>query len=91
MKIYTIYLSEDGLQTECYTNIKALYNGIMETGYINGGEQVGFYTESVKFNYANLVKKLKESTQNNKYYANVQILEGTETKIYIKEMQIKTK
>ena len=94
MKIYTIRMSEDGLDINCFTNVKALYKGILDTQYIRENEDfnIGLYGESIKFNYPNLVKKLNASSQNGKYYGRtfVNDINGN-VKIEIQEMNIKSK
>ena len=67
-------MSEDGLRRNVYTNIKALYNGILETGYTPivvtfVEETTPFYTYTdIKFTYANLVKVMRHSSKNGKRY-----------------------
>jgi hypothetical protein len=67
MKIYSIHLSEDGLYTDVYTNIKALYNGIAKLGYTPLSvtlieETSPIYTlKDIPYNYANLTKVLRQS------------------------------
>ena len=94
MKIYTIRMSNDGLDINCFTNVKALYKGILDTQYVteNDNSNIGLYGESIKFNYPNLVKKLNASTKNGKYYARTYIndVDGNII-IEIQEMNIKSK
>lgn len=65
MKIYTINRSEDGLVKTVYTNKKALYNGILETGY--NCKTVGSYGNTKQFSYPNLCKMLVEFSEGGKY------------------------
>lgn len=88
--IYVIELSEDGLDINAYSNIKALYNGLTETNYKT--ETVDYLGEIVKFSYANLVKMLRKSGQDGKYYEKVYVgnKSGYAT-ITITQLPIKTK
>ena len=62
-KAYLIRMSEDGNDRYVYTNIKALYNGIIDTGY-----DVKYICHiddnnkwiNISFTYANLVKDFKK-------------------------------
>ena len=62
-KAYIIRMSEDGNAPYVYTNIKALYNGIIATGY-----DVKYFCHiddnhkwiNINFTYANLIKELKK-------------------------------
>ena len=72
--IYSIYMSEDGLRRNVYTNIKALYKGILETGYtpivvtfVEETSPVYTYTD-IKFTYANLLKVMRHSSKNGERY-----------------------
>lgn len=69
--IFVVQLSEDGLDMQVYSNVKSLYNGMLDTGY--SCETIRYINDSVKFSYANLVKMIKLSRNNDKYYANVYI------------------
>ncbi len=67
-------MSEDGLKRQVYTNIKALYNGILETGYtpivvtmVEETSPVYTYTD-IKFTYSNLCKVLRHSSKNGERY-----------------------
>lgn len=87
MKIYSIYMSHDGLAKEVYTNIKALYKGIMNTGYTPSvvtmikTSESGYTITDLKFNYKNLCKVLRTSSRGGKFYENAGI--GCEGDAYI--------
>ena len=94
MKIYSTYFSEDGLHLEVYTNAKALYNGIVKSGY--EPKTIGFLDSKtrkfldVKFSYANLVKAIRITNDDNKSYAHFSI-EGENGNIHIAEHRIVSK
>ena len=97
MKIYSIQMSEDGLNRQVYTNIKALYNGILATDYtpivvtmVEETSPMYTYTD-IKFTYANLVKVLRHSSNDGKRYESAGI--GCENGSYlnIQEHQIVSK
>jgi hypothetical protein len=102
MKIYSVHLSEDGLMTQVYTNIKALYNGITEYGYNaetitmvsrpddGAGVQAYKFTD-VKFTYANLVKALRDSSDNGRLYERVTINCERDNFMYVSEHQVTSK
>lgn len=77
MKIYTIYLSEDGLHGSVYTNVKAIYNGISQLGYtplvVTIMDRSNYTYTEVKYTYANLVKAIRSSSGDGKYYSRVTI------------------
>jgi hypothetical protein len=90
-------MSEDGLKRQVYTNIKALYNGILATDYtpivvtmVEETSPMYTYTD-IKFTYANLVKVLRHSSRNGKSYENAGI--GCEDGSYleVQEHQILSK
>jgi hypothetical protein len=87
--IFVIELSEDGLDRQVYSNVKSLFNGVLDTGYTCEG--IRYVNNSVKFSYANLVKMIKLSRNNDKYYASVYIenSNGYGT-IHITELPIKS-
>ena len=62
--IYTIYLSEDGLWHEAFSNKKALYDFInnIHMGY-KECRSIGLYKQDLPFNYNNLLKALKSYSQ----------------------------
>ena len=76
MKVFVLYLSEDGLFQEYATNAKSLFEMIRSSGYgvdniefpdrNNGGDIQPW--EKVPFNYRNLVKAMKLSSSK-KYYS----------------------
>ena len=92
MKIYTIRMSEDGLDINCFTNVKALYKGILDTQYVteNDSATIG-YEGKVKFSYPNLVKELNKNSQNKKYYSRAYINCENSNSLEIQEMNIKSK
>lgn len=68
--IYTIYMSDDGLNQFATKNVKALYNEILETGYkannffeVEDGQQI-----RKPFNYSNLLKTVKKRKDENHFY-----------------------
>jgi hypothetical protein len=96
MKIYSVNKSEDGLMTQVFTNIKALYNGIIDNGYVaetitlvrtpkDRADMYGYKFTDVKFTYANLVKALRESSNGGRFYESVTINCENDNFIYIKE------
>ena len=97
MKIYTIHLSEDGLYTDVYTNIKALYNGIAKLGYTPLSvtfieETSPIYTfKDVAYNYANLTKVLRQSGKNGTRYEHTTINCEHGCSIHIEEHNIVSK
>ena len=80
-------MSHDGLAKEVYTNMKALYNGIMNTGYTPSVITMYEVSESgrtltdLTFNYKNLCKVLRASSRGGKFYENAGI--GCEGDAYI--------
>lgn len=97
MKIYSIHLSEDGLYTDVYTNIKAMYNGIAKLGYTPLSvtfieETSPIYTfKDVAYNYANLTKVLRQSGKNGTRYEHTTINCEHGCSIHIEEHQIVSK
>jgi hypothetical protein len=93
-KAYLIRMSEDGNDRYVYTNIKALYNGIIDTGYdvnyisLSRMTNGRFELYDIKLTYANLVNELKKTT-------NLHLYKETENSGYgsleIQEVSIKTK
>jgi len=97
MKIYSIYMSEDGISRRVYTNVKALYNGILETGYtpivvtmVDETSQIYKYID-LKFTYANLCKVLRHSSNDGKRYETAGIGCDNGSYLTIKEHQIVSK
>jgi hypothetical protein len=101
MKIYSIRLSEDGLSHNLYTNAKALFNGIekLGDGYMpitievydrkaNGGK--GAHLE-LKYNYANVVKAIRISNEENTRYASFDVSCQGGTRLDITEHRIVSK
>lgn len=102
MKIYSVNKSEDGLMTQVFTNIKALYNGIIENGYIaetitmvirpdDRSNIQGYKFKDVKFTYANLVKALRDSSDGGRLYEGVTINCENDNSMYISEHQVLSK
>jgi hypothetical protein len=102
MKIYSVNKSEDGLMNQVYTNIKALYNGITEYGYdaetitmVSRPDDLadvqGYKFTSVKFTYANLVKALRDSSDNGRLYERATINCERGNFMYIAEHQVTSK
>jgi len=86
MKIYSVYLSEDGLMLDVFTNVKALYEYIKRLDYsqdvihVNGKQR--------KFNYKSLCDALK----NDEYYAFAEIGDKDFTSsIIVKEHRVNRK
>ena len=71
MKVYTVYLSEDGLYYRYATNAKMLYEMIEDLRY-EGMTNICYHDgqskqwRDVKFNQANVLKALKASALNDK-------------------------
>ena len=91
-------MSEDGLGTNVYTNVKAMYNGILNLGgytpisVTTVIETSPMYTfTDLKFTYANLVKALRHSNHNNLRYEHVEILCEGECSLQIEEHAIVSK
>jgi hypothetical protein len=97
MKIYSINLSEDGLHTDVYTNIKAMYNGIAKLGYTPLSvtlieETSPIYTfKDIPYNYANLTKVLRQSAKGGTRYERTTINCEYDCAIHIKEHSIVSK
>ena len=102
MKIYSVNKSEDGLMTQVFTNIKALYNGIVEYGYNaetitmvsrpeDRSNMQGYKFTDVKFTYANLVKALRDSSDGGRLYERVTINCERDNFMYVSEHQIVSK
>lgn len=102
MKIYSVNRSEDGLMTQVFTNIKALYNGITEYGYSaetitmvsrpeDRSNMQGYKFTDVKFTYANLVKALRDSSDGGRLYERVTINCENDNFMYVAEHQIVSK
>jgi len=102
MKIYSVNKSEDGLMTQVYTNIKALYNGITEYGYNaetitmvsrpdDRADFQGYKFTDVKFTYANLVKALRDSSDNGRLYERVTINCERDSLMDVAEHQVTSK
>ena len=74
-KVYIVRLSEDGVQNEVFTNVKALYNYLEHerSSYIEKAETVGY--ESKKYSYQNLVNCLKRQSSVGIYYGNYCIIQ----------------
>lgn len=93
-KAYIIRMSEDGNDCYVYTNIKALHNGIINTGYdvnyisLSRTTNGRFELYDLKLTYANLVSELKKT-------ASLHLYKETECSGYgsleIQEVSIKTK
>jgi len=87
--IFVVQLSEDGLDRQVYSNVKSLYNGILDTGY--NCETVRYVNNSIKFSYANLVKMIKLSKNEGKYYATVYVENSNDYgTITVSELPIKS-
>ena len=97
MKIYSINLSEDGLCTNVYTNIKAMYNDIAKLGYTPLSvtlieETSPIYTfKDIAYNYANLTKVLRHSGKNGTRYERTTINCDYDCAIHIEEHSIVSK
>jgi hypothetical protein len=102
MKIYSVHLSEDGLMTQVYTNIKALYNGLVDKGYTaetitmidrpsDRNDTQGYKFTDVTFTYANLVKALRKSSENGKLYERVTINCERGNLMYVSEHPVVSK
>jgi hypothetical protein len=101
MKIYSLLLSEDGLNHDVYTNVKAMFNGIekLGDGYMptiismydrKANEGKGARLE-LKYSYANLVKAIRISTTEGKYYAHLDLECDNEANITVTEHRIVSK
>lgn len=92
MKIYSIQTSGDGLFNEVATNVKTLFQLIEKTTYkpinIEYYDRINNQTKSVKFNYNNLNKTIKESSNKNQYWAHVQIYCEYDATLKIQELGI---
>lgn len=102
MKIYSVNKSEDGLMTQVFTNIKALYNGLSEHGYSaetitmvsrpeDRSNTQGYKFTDVKFTYANLVKALRDSSDGGRLYEHVTINCKRDNFMYVAEHPIVSK
>jgi len=97
MKIYSIYMSEDGINRQVYTNVKALYNGLLKTGYtpivvtmVEESSPVNIYTD-LNFTYANLCKVLRHSSHEGKRYESAGIGCHNGSYLNVQEHQILSK
>jgi len=97
MKIYSINLSEDGLYTYVYTNIKAMYNGIAKLGYTPLSvtlieETSPIYTfKDIPYNYANLTKVLRQSGKGGTRFEHITINCEYGFSIHVEEHSIVSK
>ncbi len=96
MRIYSLYLSEDGLHPRCFTNAKVLF-GALNTVYENASE-IQFYNrftekfEYIKFNYSNILKAIKlNSGIDNRYFIQFDVMCKDGARMQVKELQIITK
>jgi len=91
-KAYIIRMSEDGNDQFVYTNIKVLFNGIIETGY--DVQYIMIYnpdtrtSTDLKFTYSNLVKALKNRSVSWLYK---EVNGGGYGSLEIQEVSIRTK
>lgn len=92
--VFLIKMSEDGNCSEVFTNIKALYNGISDTGYkcqaISVWNDELNRTQSFKFNYGNLVAAIRMSQGRNRFTMCDILCEGN-SYLEIQELSIRTK
>ena len=91
MKIYSIQTSGDGLLYEVATNVKMLFNLINKIYVpvtIEYYDRVDSKTKSMKFNYNNLQKAIKESSNKNQYWAHVDIMCGYDVFLKVRELGI---
>ena len=62
-KVFLIRMSEDGNFSDVFTNVKALYNGILETGYkakiISVWDYEKYQLVEMSFNYNNLLSTIR--------------------------------
>ncbi len=90
-KAYLIRMSEDGNMPYVYTNVKALFNGIIETGYNVNYICImddNYKWINLKLTYSNLVKALKKEYITRLH---VEINAGGYGSLEIQEVSIKTK
>lgn len=66
-RVFTIFLSADGLHQKCFTNVKALFNGIKETEY-NPKTIALAGLDDMNYSYINLLRAVKLSQANNRVH-----------------------
>ena len=92
MKIYSIQTSGDGLFNEVATNVKMLFHLIEKTTYkpvnIEYYDRINNQHKTLKFNYNNLNKTIKESSNKNQYWAHITIYCEYDATLKIQELGI---
>lgn len=78
--IYTVIASESGLMTECFTNIKSLFNFLERELYVGEGTMSQmdekYKVTEVKYSYSNLVKVIRHNQDLNRFTVAVVETEG---------------
>ena len=97
MKIYSVQTNGDGLLYEVATNVKMLFNminKIITSPFLYIPITIEYYdrvdskTKSIKFNYNNLQKAIKESSNKNQYWAHVDIICEYDAFLKVRELGI---
>lgn len=66
--IFTVTSEHDGLQNACFTNIKALYNFIVNELNVNDGTLNYNDNTRIVFNYSNFVKGIRLAQSKNRFF-----------------------
>lgn len=90
MRVFSIYLSEDGLLNEAATNVKALFNTIESIGY----EPIEIYYTDIdgkgvdaKYSYSSLLKAMNRDG----FYGWAYIKCANDSTIEVKELKLNSK
>lgn len=93
-KVFLFRMSEDGNSLEVFTNIKALYNGIVESNYqcktIDRWDWKENKYVQTSFNYNNLVASIRTAqSQNRMFLCSISCANGAS--IDVNELIVRTK
>jgi hypothetical protein len=92
MRVFTMYLSEDGLNGQCATNVRALHLLAVNSEYnpltISYFDRDTATHKSIGFSYENLFIALKASTGSSAFYAFCTLECESGTEIRIQELGI---
>jgi hypothetical protein len=97
MKIYSLYLSQDGLMHEAATNAKALDMLLVKSGYsldeIEVFDNIKQQHRTLPYSYANLCLAVRVSSANNSFYARLSVEDKKDraNSIRIQELKIISK
>lgn len=88
---FVIFTSTDGIGIDSFTNIKALFNGILALGWDGLQFNLPFEQKQEVFNYSNLVKKIKDDHKNGFLFSGSIYQKFSDETIRIQEVRIKSK